>query len=230
MSFFEVQRQALTGAFRAGFVDSNGNPLFPVEYANLPFDKPDGPWARFSIRGAERRHAAIGKDFVRQPGLVYLQCFAKDDKGITSTTAMADKMVETLDDLTIMIQSGFIVLYTTTLDYVGKDADGWYCHNATCRFRHDQFGASDPADIVIQAPASLLSSVVGDAPGSLDYVPTVTLANRNTRRVLDLSGPNPVISEWVLLAGNTDTNVGAGTVRPDDYDAVKNQSYRLRVS
>jgi Bacteriophage related domain of unknown function len=134
----DTVRRETQKRFAEGFV-SGSEPLFPIQYENHPFMRPDGaPWGRFLMREGQRANATVGNDLKRTPGFVMVQFFLPEDTGTKPAADAADKMAEIFDDTTITGTWGAIQFFSVGKQNVGKTDDGFYQVNISVEFRFDE--------------------------------------------------------------------------------------------
>src|SRR3954467_13223184 len=108
---FDALRKSIETTIQAGFVNGP-NAFFPITFANTPFVQPKGAtWGRVSIQLASTANSAIGHDFKRSLGMVFVQMFAGEDAGQKQQYQAADLLASILDDVTISDGSGGTVLF-----------------------------------------------------------------------------------------------------------------------
>lgn len=145
-SKFEATRAAITARFQAGFVQLPvpDPPALPVEflpcaYDNQPFSNPkESAWARFHIVEGDRTNAAVGVDFQRSVGVIYLQIFVPENGGTKPATDCGDKLASIFDNADFGPAGLQIICRTVSLRRIGKHAEGgWMQHNAQVNYQAD---------------------------------------------------------------------------------------------
>lgn len=137
MSAFEDFRARVTAMFKDGFTEA-GEPLFPTQYENHAFTRPDGTWCRFAIREGQRENGAVGDTLKRTPGILFLQVFMAEDRGTRDGALAGDKMAAIFDNVSISEAWGSVQFFTTSKQNVGKTQEGWFQVNVSVDFRLDE--------------------------------------------------------------------------------------------
>lgn len=92
---YDTARTLLTTAFQAAWV--GGGELFPVQVDNVKFDKPQTNWGRWSIQFGDSNQQALGSDYTRAQGILWLQVFIPTGGGTRPALQALDKLAAALN-------------------------------------------------------------------------------------------------------------------------------------
>lgn len=173
-SHFEESRAAITGHFADNFISAPGVPWAPVQYDNRPFTAPaTGIWSRFTIVEGQRDNAAVGTDFQRSMGLVYLQIFCREGEGTAAAYQAGDKFADIFDNADLGQLWGQILFRTASTQRVGKTQEGWMQFNAVVAFQTDAGPDGDEMPVEGEAApgTSRIRLAIGSAPEDFAQLP-----------------------------------------------------------
>lgn len=134
----EETRKALATHFAAGW--AAGGELFPVYFQNQKGLESSAAWGRFSLVYGQNQPSAIGPDFRRCLGMIFLQVFLPTNDGTANATKAADKLEAMFEDQRFEITAAGQTLeiqIETGCDgprEVGL-SEGWMQYNVSLDFR-----------------------------------------------------------------------------------------------
>lgn len=142
-SRFADIRSLITARFQAGFVaaaipPADPLPFLPTQYDNMPFTTPQAaPWARFHTVEGERQNAAVGVEFQRSVGVIYLQVFLPEGSGTKTAYDAGDVFAAVFDNADFGAVGLQIICRTVSVQRIGKNGEGWMQFNAWVTYQAD---------------------------------------------------------------------------------------------
>lgn len=116
--------------------DSEWNNIIPVLYQNEPGSIGDEPYfARLTIKPTEGRQAAVGGRPYRRQGLVFVQLFAEQGRGMDALGSLEQTAVKIFEDANAIVEG--ITFFNARADDIGPDGRGYYQSNVKAEFRFD---------------------------------------------------------------------------------------------
>lgn len=108
----------------------------PIAWPNVKFDRPEGNWIRLTVKEGNAYNTEIGNIIktIRTPGVIYIQVFSKQGKGIKGPSDLA----ETLKLMFNNWCGDTVRCRAASVKDIGPDNEGFYQINVEVPYiRHE---------------------------------------------------------------------------------------------
>lgn len=130
---------------------------YPVVAENQPWPSgraPAGAWGRYSVRPASNVTTDIEGASRRGTGLIWLQIFIPENKGVAMATKMADAMETLFGNKAFVTEDSVVRTERAEYGFVGSDSGGFSQHRVTVDYTEDSLtlGSTTVMATIIDLP------------------------------------------------------------------------------